>query len=287
MNNFDNTEKKFNNKINADITVITVTKGRYELLHRAAQSVYRQDYSGGIEHLILADDCIDLISGIKDLLPENNLRCTKLISVVRNKEERGLAGATRRLVYPRLARLLNKGIQMASSEWIAFLDDDNEFELDHLQSLYDFAMQNGSQAVHSARYMLNKDGSPYLDPLFPGTENSLEAARIYELLCKRGVWIKGTNVLLDSADTHQAAFNNSTIMTEKDPVFLVDQNLWLLKRSVLIKYPIPELFSDEDIKNNTCPDDKMLKNLIINGVNIKSNKKPSVKYYLGGISNAN
>lgn len=271
---------------NADgITVITITSGRRELLSRAARSVYNQDYPGCIEHLIVADDCLYNISSLANEFPRSDIRRIRLHAENRLENEQNLQAMSRQSIYPRLARLLNKGIFLSSFGWIAFLDDDNEYEPDHLTRLYTFACDSDCNAVHSARSMLNVDGSPYLAPLFPGASTKEDGTRIYRLMCDRGVWIEGTNILKDRADAHQTSFANSTVMSNADPVLLVDQNLWLISRELLIRYPIPEIFTDTDIANNTCPDDKLLENLILNHIQIKSNGHPSVRYYLGGISN--
>ena len=272
--------------INSDsITVVTVTCGRRELLSRAARSVYVQDYPGCVEHLIIADDCLQKIEGIEKEFPPSDRRSIHVKGVMRPENELGEQALHRQSAYPRLARLLNKGVLLASSKWLAFLDDDNEFDADHLSRLYTFAADRHCQAVHSARAILNADGSPYLAPFFPGASTPEEGARIYRIMCDRGVWVEGTNILKDRADRHQTSFTNSTVISNVDPVFLVDQNLWLISRELLMRYPIPENFSDIEITSNTCPDDKMLQNLILNNVEIKSNNHPSVRYYLGGISN--
>jgi hypothetical protein len=73
-------------------------------------------------------------------------------------------------------------------------------------------------------------------------------------------------------------------MQSADPVFLVDQNLWLVRRDLLLENPIPEEWSEEDIEANTCPDDRMLEVLVRAKVPITSSGLPTVRYYVGGIS---
>lgn len=266
------------------ITVVTLTRARPRLLDRAIASVRVQDYPGRIEHLIVIDDDRETVSHLER-------RCGSTSrSLVWHLEPRpsgevkhGYRG--RASVYPHLARLLNRGVALARSPWLAFLDDDNEYEPHHLSSLMACARRFGSPAVHSARQMVWPDGSPYLEPLFPGASSVEEGARIFELMCRRGVWVRGTNVLQDRVDTRQTLYRNSTVLGSDDPIFLVDQNLWLIQREVLVAAPIPQEFSEEEIAQNTCPDDKMLETLVKNGVNIVSSKLPTVRYYLGGISN--
>jgi glycosyltransferase involved in cell wall biosynthesis len=266
------------------ISVITLTRGRPEMLRRAVESVRSQDYPGLIEHLVVSDDDVDVPNTLAQFT-SNSRRALRWHLEPRPESEHGHDSSDRRSVYPRLARLLNVGVQQATSPWLAFLDDDNAYEPDHLSSLMVCAHIEGCSAVHSARAMHWRDGAPYLEPFFPGAANADEGARIYALMCRRGVWISGTNILQDRVDADQSTFNNSTVISDGDPVFLVDQNLWLIERRLLVDCPINEDFSDADIAANTCPDDKMLEALVRNRVRIVSSRRPTVRYYLGGISN--
>lgn len=267
------------------ITVITLTRGRRELLKRAIASVYFQDYIGYIDHLIIIDDCIETF---KDLCGIESTSRRRLIPHFesRSTEEMTDRSARLDLVYPRIARLLNVGIHIADSRWIAFLDDDNEYEANHLSSLVDCAVQNNCSAVHSFRRIFQADGTPYLDRHFPWARNPEEGEQIYESMCSRGVWIRNSNILKDRAGpSGLAPFKNSTILSARDPVFLVDTSVWLLERSLLMRYPVPEVFSREDLQNNTAPDDKLLELLLENKIPIVSSGLPTLRYYLGGISN--
>jgi glycosyltransferase involved in cell wall biosynthesis len=271
------------------ITVITLTRRRCAALDRAIASVRAQDYRGRIEHLVVIDD---------DPATQRHLQSTRSEphrAVCAHLEPRPSADRcedpTRRAsVYPRLARLLNLGVRLASSSWLAFLDDDNEYEPDHLSSLVECARGTGAGAVHSARTVLWPDGAPYLEPIFPGAATEAEGRRIYELMCDRGVWVRGTNILRDRVDVAAgaeptSALRNSTVMNAGDNVLLVDQNLWIIRRDVLERHPIPESFTDEEIAANTCPDDKLVAALVHHRVAIASSGRPTVRYYLGGVSN--
>jgi glycosyltransferase involved in cell wall biosynthesis len=272
-------------EVTADsITVVTLTRHRPHLLVRAMQSVERQDYPGEIDHLIMIDDD-PAAAAVLERYPPKGVRRVRYFLERRPQAEVEHGPDDRHSVYPRLARLLNRGIARAISPWVAFLDDDNEYEPDHLRSLMASARTSGSPAVHSARRIFWADGSPYLEPFFPGAASPEEGARIYELMCRKGVWLRGTNILQDRIDPEQTSYRNSTVLGPNDPVFLVDQNLWLIRRNVLLEFPIPEDFSERDFLENTCPDDKMLEILVKNRVPITSSKHPSVRYYLGGISN--
>lgn len=266
------------------ITVITLTRKRPSLLRRAIESVRLQDYRGEVEHLIVIDDDAAALDVISTMESSPGRQLVAHLEP-RPASENGTEADSRASVYPRLARLLNLGVELARSPWIAFLDDDNLYEPDHLSSLADCALASGSKAVHSARQMVNQDGSPYLLPFFPGAATAEEGARIFELMCEREVWVRGTNVLRDRIEPSKSSFRNSTVMGPADPVSLVDQNLWLIRRELLLRHPIPEQWSDADVEANTCPDDKMLERLVRANVRIVSSGLPTVRYFVGGISN--
>lgn len=261
------------------ITVVTVTREHPELLHRAIQSVDAQHCTNPIEHLIVVDD------------DDSTLRALELCATPRAGRSRAIhlerrpPGDDPLAFYPRLARLFNRGVELARGQWIAFLDDDNVFAPDHLSSLIEHAQRTGVRAVHSGRTMHWPDGSPYLEQLFPHARSPKEARRIYNLLCDRGVWIRGSNVVLDRADPHQTGYCNSTVMADDDPVMLVDQNVWLIERRLLLELPIPIEFSPADIAAGTAPDDKLIELLLRNSVAIETTRRPTVQYYLGGQSN--
>jgi glycosyltransferase involved in cell wall biosynthesis len=266
------------------ITVITVTRHRPQTLGRAIASVQAQDYSGEIQHLIIADDDPDTVS-LAVTTPPVARRRIQATSVERPGAERGPHAQERRSVCPRLSRLLNFGVSLAAYPWIAFLDDDNEYEPNHLSSLIECATTNHALAVHSGRQMVWPDGSPYLEPRFPGAANPLEGERIYQLMCERHVWISGTNILMDRVDPGAHNFRNSTVIAADDPIFLVDQNLWLLETDTLRRVRIPEDFTDAEIADNTWPDDKLLEALVRNEIRIVASGKPTVRYQVGGVSN--
>jgi glycosyltransferase involved in cell wall biosynthesis len=264
--------------------VVTVTKGRPTVLRRAIASVFAQDYPDEIEHHVIIDDDPVTLAALASVPSRPGYR------VVAHPIERAEGSAEqqrdRRQVYPRIAMLFNLGVRLCDSTWIAFLDDDNEFETLHLRSLLELAHRTGSPAVHSGRKMFWSDGAPYLDERWHTAPNDAEGARIYRLMCERGVRVPGTNLVLDRADpVRVATFRPSTVIRDDDPMLLVDQNVWLIRRDLLLRLPIPEVYTEQDYQSNTAPDDKMLGVLLYNDVNIVTNSLPSVRYYLGGISN--
>jgi glycosyltransferase involved in cell wall biosynthesis len=267
------------------IGVVTLTRSRPEVLRRAMASLIRQDFDGEIEHVVVIDDDPDSLPVVQAAATRPGLRIVPHL-VKRPPDEVDAPPNDRRLAYPRLARLFNTGARVSTSTWIAFLDHDNEYEPHHLSSLLACANTNRARAVHSCRSLYCPDGSPYFEELWHTAPNPEEGARIYQLMVDRGVRIPGTNLLLDRADpVRVSSLRPSTVLQADDPVLLVDQNVWLIRRELLMELPIPETFTDEDLDMNTGPDDKLLATLMNNNVPIFSTGLPTVRYYLGGISN--
>lgn len=271
----------------SSVGVVTVTRGRPRLLRRAMASVYAQDFDGQIEHVIVVDDDPETARSAFAAPVRPGLRIT-LRQVRRPASEAGEPPGDRRCAYPRLSRLFNTGVRVSSADWIAFLDDDNEYEPHHLSSLVPCARENDVQAAHSCRTIWHADGSPFLDEAWHTVTDQREAARIYQVMCANGVRTPGTNVLLDRADPVPpgSAFHTSSVLRAGDPVALVDQSTWLVRRDLLLRLPIPEVFTEAEYQANTAPDDKLLQILRDNDVRIVSSGLPTVRYYLGGISNA-
>jgi glycosyltransferase involved in cell wall biosynthesis len=266
------------------VTVITVTRGRPGLLSRAIASVRSQDYSAYIDHLVIIDNCIETAARIAPMVLPRHRRI--IPHFIQREMNEGDSDTDLRHVYPRISRLLNLGVRLADSSWVAFLDDDNEYESNHIRTLVDCAMRCDSRAAHSVRKIYHADGLPYLDSRFPWTRDLDEGARIYELLCSRGLWIRNTHILKDRAGPFGfTQFRNSTILSSRDPVFMVDTSVWLLARSLVLEHPIPEEFSEQEFIDNVAPDDKFLELLLRHRVRIVSTDLPTLRYYLGGVSN--
>lgn len=93
------------------VTVVIATRGRPELLRRAARSVLTQDLDGDIELIVVHDRCApDPLTELTDLLDDSR----RLVTVT-NSRSPGLAGGR------------NTGIGRARHGLIAFCDDDDEW----------------------------------------------------------------------------------------------------------------------------------------------------------------
>ncbi|UCN01111.1 glycosyltransferase [Sulfurimonas sp. SWIR-19] len=103
-----------------DISVIIPTYNRYKLLKRAIKSVLDQTYTAK-EIIVIDDGSTDATCNIQKDFPN-------IIYIY--QKNRGVSAAR------------NRGIEIAKSEWIAFLDSDDEFYPQKLQKQVDFHKAN-------------------------------------------------------------------------------------------------------------------------------------------------
>src|SRR5690242_16188801 len=90
----------------ADVTVVIPTHNRPALMRRALSSVLAQDYAGGIEVIVVFDRSEPEYSLERDAT-------SRRVRVLSNSRTPGLAGSR------------NTGILAATSDYVAFLDDDD------------------------------------------------------------------------------------------------------------------------------------------------------------------
>lgn len=111
------------------------------LTERAIPSVLRQTYQN-FEIIVVGDHCTDnteeLLKKFKDKrIKFHNL--PKRGEYPMNPDDRWLVAG----VEP-----ANKGIELCSGDWIAPLDDDDEFSEDHLETLLHYALKNNYEMVY-------------------------------------------------------------------------------------------------------------------------------------------
>ncbi|MFE7115222.1 glycosyltransferase family 2 protein [Streptomyces sp. NPDC057654] len=249
----------------APVTVVTITRTRPELLARAVRSAQRQRPPGGFEHLIVIDDCLDTYRSLRDL-PEPPANVRWLLA---GRGPRDVSGPGRS------SRLRNMAVRIVRSPWVAFLDDDNEWESGHLESLLECAARTGHRAVHSQLRMVKADGSPYLETRSPWSEDEAEGRAEYERLRAKGVVEPGSCVRRDRLDP----------LGVPDPVIEVDTGEWMLARELLLEVPFRDDFDARDEADRIGEDDKLAMDLRARREPVSCTGLPTLRYYLGGYSN--
>jgi glycosyltransferase involved in cell wall biosynthesis len=253
------------------VTVVTPTKNRPAELARAMASVAGQR-AVRVEHLVYGDDCPALAdpSIVRDLterFPQ---------AVITNITGAEHAALPQDYLPARIASLRNMGIAAASGSWIAQLDDDNEFEPDHLSSLLDCLSANpGIEIAHSWRRLCAPDGSPYgiagENPWHP--DPALRASS-YTRLVELGVFQPDSPVICDALRAGGKEFNG------------VDTSELLVSRAMHERFPFPTAYSRWWRKLEWTEDyawcvlvDRAKTPMVCSG-------RPTLRYYMGGYSNA-
>lgn len=245
--------------------MVTVTRRRPQLLERCIKSVAAQSYQGVLKHLVVVDDCAETIAFLARTACANG----HLRSVLSERQPWESSGP------PRMARLRNYAVTLVDTRWIAFLDDDNEYEPGHIDSLVACAIASRCPAVHSYRQLLYFEGGAYLEARWPWCRDLKRAEDYYRGLVQKGVVEAGSNVVRDRVD----------LTMGPSRIVLVDTNEWLIGAEVLRKVKIPEDFSYQDWLDNIAEDDKLVDALVAAQVPIACSGRATVKYYLGGYSN--
>jgi hypothetical protein len=247
------------------VAVMTLTRERPECLTRAVHSVSLQRCEVPVHHFILVDDCPDTreaLMGWRDLP-------THVTWEYVPRPDGTVSGQAR------AAFLRNLGVGMLSSRWIAFLDDDNEFEPDHLQHLIECMRDTGCRAVHSWLKIFYRDGRPFVEERDPWTQDPGESREVFKRMVEKGVRVPGSNVYKNDVDT----------IDDVDPSIFVDTNEWLLDRSLLLEIPFPEHYSEHDLRQMITEDHKFFSELVNKQICISCSRQATVRYYLGGYSN--
>jgi glycosyltransferase involved in cell wall biosynthesis len=241
------------------ITVITPTRGRPQLLRRAIASVQAQTVNARVFHSIVIDSCEETLAFLAaEELPDN----VRFELIPRSHAE--TTGPAR------AARLRNHAIRRARSDWVAFLDDDNEYRPSHLAELLAFARSRSCHAVHSYRELRNADGTPYLDERDPWVDDDQEARASYVRLVAAGILSPGSCVMKDAADRNGPRS--------------VDTSEWLIAAHVLRAVRFRERYSLQDERLRRTEDDLFVRDLLAAGVRIGTNGLATVVYYIGGYS---
>lgn len=148
------------------VSVVTPTYQRSELLKKSVESALRQDYVN-IEVIVVGDNDSTLSNPTPD---------SERVRVYNLSKNHGAGGAVPR----------NIAITMAAGKLIAYLDDDNEWQPNHISSIYELMRSQGAAYGMSSMQVQGEDLG-FTEPKFQGVDTSCVVHR-KDLVEKYGWW---------------------------------------------------------------------------------------------------
>lgn len=239
------------------ITVLTVTR-RMEALDRCINSVQDQEYGGPLVHQFVVDGNDSIVSHLAKQAKDSRVPIQWTYMPRTAADSDGPA---------RLAVLRNKAVELAESNYVAFLDDDNRWEPVHLQSLWSTITDHRVDIAHSERKLFHQDGSPYLSEEFPWGRDELSRRAIYAYCLVAGIMERGSNVVHDRLEMRFT---------------WVDLGEWLFRRNFLLANPFETHYSLWDWYNLNVEDQSLPRAIFESGLSIGSTKQATLHYFLGG-----
>jgi glycosyltransferase involved in cell wall biosynthesis len=240
------------------ITVLTVTR-RPQHVARFIESIAAQDFDGIVRHVIVVDGDPRVCQAINDAGTPYSL---EVIFVPRSASDADGPA--------RLAVLRNVAAEAASTGFVAFHDDDNTWEVDHLSSLWQTRINEGADIVHSERKVFESDGEPYLRSEFPWGRDVLTRRAIYAYCLEAGIMEHGSNVMHDRFEMRFT---------------WIDLGEWLFPATFLIEHPFQERYTAWDWYNISVEDRELPRAIYDSGLRVASTRKATLNYYLGGYTN--
>lgn len=253
------------------ITVITVTRGRPDLLRRCLDTVRAQDFPGPVTHLVVVDDDEPAYRPLAEHTARKDRSPDRMTAWHFQPRSPGDVSGP-----PVLSQLRNAAVELAGTALISFLDDDNLLEPHHLSSLFHCMRRTGSPAVHSQCRLIHQDGTPYLEARHPWVRDAGAARSRYLELREPCVYVPWSNVLRDQVERGAGPGR----------VQNADTSEWLFERALLRTVPFPETYDVDDWRNVVGEDNKLLRALVAADIPMVSTHMPTLLYTLGGYSNA-
>ncbi|MGZ4526222.1 MAG: glycosyltransferase family 2 protein [Mycobacterium sp.] len=240
------------------ITVLTVTR-RPQHAPRYIESIAAQDFDGIVRHIVVVDGDPQVRQVIDDEEPPYPL---EVIFVPRSASDADGPA--------RLAVLRNLAAKAAGAGFVAFHDDDNTWEADHLSSLWQTRIDEGADTVHSERKVFESSGEPCLRPEFPWGRDVATRRAIYAYCLEAGIMERGSNVMHDRFEMRFT---------------WIDLGEWLFPSAFLIEHPFQERYTAWDWYNISVEDRELPRAIYESGLRVASTRKATLNYYLGGYTN--
>jgi hypothetical protein len=238
------------------IDVVVITRGERETLAVALTSVGRQDVDAEIRLTVWVD---------ADRLPAVDVPCS-VVQVARDD-------TLPKDPFARIAALRDLAASRCTGDFVAFLDDDNEWAAEHLSTLLD-ATRGGRPLAHSWRILVGPDGDPVTVDWFPWLAASEAAQARLDQLHHAGVMSTDSPVVKD-----RAIIDGVTGMPG-----MVDMGEWLFDREVLRLLRFSRARTPEEVEARHGEDDTILEQIHRLEIPVGCTARATLRYRLGGMS---
>lgn len=175
----------------------------------------------------------------------------------------------------RVSRLRNYGIALARGQYIAYLDDDNWWAKNHLQTLTDLLDTDTRIGfAYSWRVIVNGVGKPVGLTMYPWSVRFNNQDQIFSKFVEYGLATSGEPWLRD------------TIVTETgDEVFHVDTSEFCIRKEIHDQISFREDFTLRQIIEGQGEDRVLCEELYRAGIRSRCSEEYTLFYRLGGYSN--
>lgn len=245
------------------VEVVLATDGRRGTEADAVRSVVEQDVEADVLVSVWWDGQQQVSSGSFDIeLPDTvEVRHFGL----------GLPGDLQ--PFERIAMLRQASVSMLEGSWVAFIDDDNAWDRDHLSTLLT-AAADGFPAVHSWRRLETGDGEPAPVHRYPWLADGPDGDHRFAELVDAGVLEPGSPIVRES------------VRPADGVVGMVDMGAWLIRAELLSSIGFaPWRRSERELRERVGEDDLLLERLVELGVPTGCTGRATYAYRLGGMSN--
>lgn len=244
---------------------------------RCVMSVATQKYGGHITHVIVLDDTVLDASLMKMIRTVN-----KHVQFMRVDTSRHVSKFQPFYSVSRIGFLRNTAISKCETDLVAFLDDDNQYRPDHLESLVNLISANRNTSfTYSWRYLWHPDGRPFFEHDYPWTPHVRLAfdqaqlrAHLFAYLVAQGVRCQEDNIQRDVV-----------VAPDGHLICTVDTSEILVKRQILAKQGFVTQFSFRELVGDFSDDYAIVKLWHEMGCISACSRRATVDYFLSGTSN--
>lgn len=207
------------------VSVIIPTFNRSKLLRRAIDSVLKQSY-GNIEIIVVddgsTDDTQEIVQGISKQTP----------SLIYVKKNNGGCASAR-----------NRGMELAHGELIAFLDSDDVWLPNAIESLVSVLWQSGAELVYSPSFEVDRNGREEINyPVAAGMPDMLAKAHFMATNVRPGSFIFTRDAF------NKAGFHDESLLYNEDSDYF--QRLAIHCKAAYSPFPTLRHFHHQSNKSN-------------------------------------